>query len=46
MTRENLWEQTNAGLGMIEDQVEIDEYSLIQTTRDLNGGVDQTEDIG
>jgi len=36
----------NAGLGMIEDQVEIDEISIIQITRVLNGGVGQTEDFG
>jgi hypothetical protein len=31
---------------MIEDQVKIDENSMIQTTRVLNGGVGQTEDFG
>jgi hypothetical protein len=36
----------NAGLGMIEDQVEIDEISIIQTTRVLNEGGGQTEDFG
>jgi hypothetical protein len=46
VTKGGLWEQTNAGLAMIEDQVKIDENSMIQTTRVLNGGVGQTEDFG
>jgi hypothetical protein len=46
VTKGGLWEQTNAGLGMIEDQVKIDENSMIQITRVLNEGVGQTEDFG
>jgi hypothetical protein len=46
VTKGDLWEQTNAGLGMIEDQVKIDENSMTQITRVLNEGVCQTEDFG
>jgi hypothetical protein len=31
---------------MIEDQVKIDEYSILNAIRVLNGGIGQTEDIG
>lgn len=46
VTTEDLWKQRNADPGMIEDQAEIGEPSMTQTTRVLNEGAGQTEDIG
>jgi hypothetical protein len=43
---ESLWGKKNPGLGIIEDQVKIEENSMIQTTRVLNVEAEKIEDIG
>jgi hypothetical protein len=44
--KERLWGKKKTGLGIIEDQVKIEENSNIQTTRALNVEVEKIGDIG
>jgi hypothetical protein len=41
-----LWGKKNPGLGITEDQVRIEENSIIQTTMALNVEVEKIGDIG
>jgi hypothetical protein len=44
--KEGLWKRKYPGPGITEDQVKIEEYSMILTTKVLNGEVEKTGDIG
>jgi hypothetical protein len=45
-SKEGLWGKKSPGPGIIEDQSKIEEISMIQTTKPLNGEVEKTGDIG
>jgi hypothetical protein len=44
--KEGLWKKKDSGLVITEDQVKIEEYSMILTTKVLNVEVEKIEDIG
>jgi hypothetical protein len=44
--REGVWGKKNPGLGRTEDQMKIEENTMIRTMKALNGDVEKTGDFG
>jgi hypothetical protein len=45
-SKEGLWGKKNPGLGRTEGSMKIEENTMIQTTKALNGEVEKIGDIG